>query len=283
MESSLLDRLRQLENLPYDDWTHKIEMQGTLCIWKIFKGIQKTPPPKPHGTITGFSRDARFRMLSAFNRLDFDNIPKALFLTLTYPDQVIVKSKDQFNQNLSTFWRRLETYLGRHQAAFWRLEHIDRKTGLYVGQMWPHIHLLIPGLNWLKKATIREMWGKSIGYKKVIVWPVACTGQKGAAWYIAKYCGKPPDCSLVISLNLNKCSTGKQWGILRRKLLPNAQKYTIRIPQGMAAMEVLSMVHAARPSTGANQDGSFTILGDLTPIIRGFLLKLVDTGEAALV
>lgn len=177
---------------------------------------------------------------------------------------------------LATFWRRLETYRGEKVSAFWRLEHVPRKTGLWVGQYYPHVHMLIFGVRFIPVKLLFLWWRKSLHVEYARVDVETCTGQKSAAWYVAKYCGKPPTCSLVIDLNRNKCATGKQWGILRRKSLPVAPLYRYVLPQGAIADQVREIVASGRGDVGVDMEASWTILGDLTPLLEKYLREKVD-------
>jgi hypothetical protein len=100
------------------------------------------------GKCKGFSFGSRRRLL---DRLNCIAVGAALpqFLSLTLPDDVFCDSVGEFAK-MAKHW--LDTFLKRLKRAcpaacgLWRIEWKARLSGLYVGRLFPHFHLLIWGL-----------------------------------------------------------------------------------------------------------------------------------------
>jgi hypothetical protein len=100
------------------------------------------------GVCKGFSSGSRRRMLDRLNQVSCGaDMPD--FVTLTLPD-------DCFEDNVGKFAKtaklHLDVLLKRlHRACssacgFWRIEWKARKSGLHVGKLFPHFHLLVWGM-----------------------------------------------------------------------------------------------------------------------------------------
>jgi hypothetical protein len=105
------------------------------------------------GRICGFSGGSRRRLQ---RRQAEVSVAAALplFITLTYPDSILPDAWGcgEFNQfcerarsDLDAFLKRLCRELPM-VSAFWRIEAQPRKSGLHVGLLVPHFHLLMYGI-----------------------------------------------------------------------------------------------------------------------------------------
>jgi hypothetical protein len=98
----------------------------------------------------GFSFASRRRMLNHLNTISVGaELPT--FVTLTLPD-------GEFDDSVTAFARKAKGYLDAFQkrlarvcpsaCGFWRLEWQSRKSGLHEGELFPHFHLMLWGLEY---------------------------------------------------------------------------------------------------------------------------------------
>jgi hypothetical protein len=85
-------------------------------------------------------------MMKMVARMDRDQVP--VFMTLTFPDELheLVKSPDEKGRIGKQYCRRFEKRLLRRwpgASAICRIEWSARKSGKYVGEIFPHIHCLV--------------------------------------------------------------------------------------------------------------------------------------------
>jgi hypothetical protein len=100
------------------------------------------------GVCKGFSFGSRRRMLDRLNQVSVAaDLPD--FVTLTLPDNCFDDGVASFAKAAKAY---LDTFLKRLRRAcpsacgFWRIEWKARKSGDYVGKLFPHFHLLVWGL-----------------------------------------------------------------------------------------------------------------------------------------
>lgn len=110
------------------------------------------------GEITRFSEGSRKNLMTWLNKLKRDALP--FFVTLTFPDSYISRK-----QNARDWKRALRVFEMRFRrafpdgSAFWRLEVVDRKSGRFVGEVFPHFHLLVFGVGHSKLSRfVEENW-----------------------------------------------------------------------------------------------------------------------------
>jgi len=96
----------------------------------------------------GFSWASRRRMLERVNEVSCGaSLPD--FVTMTFPDDCFDDRVDVFAKEAKA---KLDVWLKRlarvcpEAAGFWRIEWKARLSGLYVGKLFPHFHLLVWGL-----------------------------------------------------------------------------------------------------------------------------------------
>jgi len=100
------------------------------------------------GKCKGFSFGSRRRML---DRLNSVSVAASLpyFVTATLPDDMFDDNVARFATSakswLDTFTKRL-LRVSPSACGFWRIEWQARKSGLHVGKLFPHFHLLVWGL-----------------------------------------------------------------------------------------------------------------------------------------
>jgi hypothetical protein len=101
------------------------------------------------GKIRGFSAASRRRMMYQLAKIDRKELP--LWCTLTFPDEFheFIDQPKVWKVILKRLKMRFKRkYPGA--GGFWRLELKDRLSGLYVGEWFPHFHLLIYGIDELE-------------------------------------------------------------------------------------------------------------------------------------
>jgi len=100
------------------------------------------------GECKGFSRGSRRRMLDKLNTVS-KGASLPAFVTFTLPDSEFDDSVTAFTKKAKVY---LDTWLKRLRrvspgaCGFWRVEYQSRKSGQYVGKLFPHFHLMVWGL-----------------------------------------------------------------------------------------------------------------------------------------
>lgn len=169
------------------------------------------------GVVADFSRRSRKRMLEKLAKLrDASN---GFFVTLTYPGRFMWSAVD-CKRHLDNFSKAL---LRRFPGcgAFWRMEIKPRLSGESVGELVPHFHLLIFGLNAPSLAWLRR-W-INICWSRIVTYPdseptrarTQCdqiTSRRHAASYASKYAAKETGGTLVLFQSENSESWGRHWG-----------------------------------------------------------------------
>ena len=196
MAERILDRMQQAqwERLHADYCWNVIEWQGNTLIWKVQKRYSVPCPDSKRGTVKGFSRASRLRFMKQFGRINImENMPY-LWMTLTYPDDVRLRDRwidlkkiekmdreryldiEYLNitQHRWVFWRYLEKYLEKKVPGVWRIEWVPRKSGVFKGQMMPHLHILLMQQNYLAWQEVKWMWMNTLGERFVNVDVRAC-------------------------------------------------------------------------------------------------------------
>jgi len=204
------------------DW--RVEITGDLV---EVKAAFLHPPrglPKRRGICKGFTRGSRLRMFKMVSRVDWSNIKTGLFLTLTYPDEVAFPDRVARGRHLYVFLRSLENILGAQFGALWRVEWLPRQTGVNRGKVYPHFHLIIPGIRYINWMTIRAAWGRAIGHRgKLVTHVQRLSDSTMHRVYIAKYCAKLPELSSLVHGTYSNID-GRHWGVHRRNLVPMHKK-----------------------------------------------------------
>lgn len=137
-----------LPKLRYSDGGRLLQLSFAQSPAARWNGEQFYSHERKRGVCKGFSFSSRRRMLNNLNSLSV-NAPLPCFVTLTFPDS-------EFNDSVTIFARQakrhLDAWLKRlsrvcpSAAGFWRMEWESRKSGLHVGKLFPHFHLLLWGL-----------------------------------------------------------------------------------------------------------------------------------------
>jgi len=178
------------------------------------------------GKVAGFSRQSRLRMLRTVSKLK--NAKRPIFITLTYPDEFEgqVDGNEIKEVQLKNFWKRME-YQWKEISCIWKLEYEERKSGRKIGELYPHLHLLVWGLYTVDMEEVREFvrnaWWEVCGelsgaHLRAGTSVERLRSHRGTMAYISKYLGKGSDQELKV---------GRWWGVKGRDNLPLARKVVI--------------------------------------------------------
>lgn len=133
-----------------EPWRFTASPGGALCELKSPSvKIQIARPPAKRGKIKGFSRGSRSRLLKTVGRLKQDKLP--VFVTLTYPDDFPV-TPERWRRDLAALERRIKRQWPE-AAAIWKKEFKRRKSGVNVGKVAPHFHMLL----WLPAWMVNDL------------------------------------------------------------------------------------------------------------------------------
>lgn len=202
-------------------------------------------------------------MLKTLATVEFSKVGNPLFITLTYPNRESDLTRKELNMHRFKFFRELEKVLGEKQSGIWRIEWKRRQSGEHKGKVYPHFHVILMSTKFIGHAIINAAWKKAIGESTYVRTDTqGMVNEKQAVYYVAKYCAKVGDCSLVNDANLN-IPSGKDWGVHRRNMLPRATKEVFEVSiKGTLWAELVAM--ANEPEALARNGGeSFTLLGDM--------------------
>lgn len=169
------------------------------------------------GEISAFSKGSRRRLLRLVATIRRDKEP--LFGTLTYPDNFEQDPK-QVKKQWDKFTKRL---LRRFPSAvvIWRMEPQIRKSGKNKGQIAPHFHLLIWGIQYKDmREFLPVAWYESVGSQDKKHLEAGTSVEKvhsvnGVMYYTAKYIAKSDSFKLP--------GWGRYWGIVNRDMFQDLQ------------------------------------------------------------
>jgi len=144
---SAVPGLSMAHNRPQDNqWKFTVSPDGSLCELKcITSKVILAKPSAKRGKIKAFTRASRGRLLKAIGRLQQKKLP--VFVTLTYPDDFPV-TPARWHRDLAALWRRIRRQWPE-AAAIWKKEFKRRKSGVNVGKVAPHYHMLLWVPEWV--------------------------------------------------------------------------------------------------------------------------------------
>lgn len=169
------------------------------------------------GEIKSFSKASRRRILRLVATLRRTEV--SCFGTLTYPDQ-FERNPDLVKNHLDKFFKRL---LRKFPDAIvlWRMEPKTRKSGVSVGEIAPHFHLLIWNVEYEKlRQWIPLNWFQVVnsGDEKHLHAGTSVErvrSSRGVMFYTAKYICKSD--SYIMP------GWGRYWGVVNREMLKTIQ------------------------------------------------------------
>jgi len=180
------------------------------------------------GKVKAFSDASRRRMLRLIAKLE--QTRKPIWMDLTYPDEFFNERLDGRllkESHLKKFYQRLE-YIFPEVAVIWKLEYKDRKSGKFVGEMFPHFHMLVWGLHDENMYDLRQlvarMWWEVCGQLSDAHLEAGTSvsrikSYRGVFFYAAKYMSK--------EVEEEVSEVGRWWGVKGRENLPEAYCHVI--------------------------------------------------------
>jgi hypothetical protein len=180
--------------------------------------------------VKGFSHASRRRFIRMMGKIDRSSMP--LFVTLTFPDEYYENSNNpvDWKRKLKAFFMRFRrAYPGG--AIIYRQEEQARKSGSYIGEFFPHFHLLVFNvddklipwvtLNWWEVCGKLSNDHLAAGTKVERI-----RSFKGIMYYVSKYMAKPDEGSGLI--------TGRIWGICNISNIPWVKASLVILNEGEA-------------------------------------------------
>lgn len=184
-------------------------------------------PGCKRGQVTRFSEDSKRRLMLLLNQVRKD-ISRVHFVTLTYPDEFHEHrlKPDRWKSDLRRFELRFRRAFPEGSFV-WRLEIETRKSGLHVGETFPHFHLLTFNVQLgLLRDFVAEHWWEIAGqgsqdhYKvhshRETVRPVI--SRRGIMAYASKAIGSTMSRELAKDLQAKGQNAGRWWGVAVRKV-----------------------------------------------------------------
>ena len=176
------------------------------------------------GKVDGFSYNSRRRLMDKLSRVD--KAKKPLFVTLTFADEhadnkTVCRHKSIIKAFEMRLYREYPT-----AGSIWRFEAKDRQSGKYIGEWFPHYHILVWNIEDLftfRKWVAVNWWdlcgsvspehyaaGTSVERIKSI---------KGVFHYAAKYMAKIANSETAIKPKI-WAMPGRVWGVWRLENIP---------------------------------------------------------------
>ena len=216
-----------------------------------------------------------FRMIS---RINWPAAKTGLFITLTFPDEILPVDSWARSRALKEFFRQFEAELGGLVSALWRCEWEVRQTGIHAGQVMPHYHLIVFQVRYFPYSKVNAIW------RNVIRWPGYCrtdtqrlANEKAHGSYIAKYCAKVPRDGSLVSVTYSRID-GKHWGYHHKKLLPMAMREFFDWVPEDTARKLRSIAARELPWYRQETDSGFCLLGRFgRGLSREFKKVLLDS------
>lgn len=260
-----------------DDEPWRLEIQGKRITLRHLHYSQYSRPYYGRGEVTSFSPKARARMLRKISAIDWIRAGRGLFLTLTYPPECEDHTMRERSIHRYLLHRWIETTLRRKTAVAWRVEWLPRLSGPTVGNIAPHMHLLIFSERGLGAHELRAYWMHVIGatrHTQIKIQRLS-VGEMPAI-YAAKYCAKERVLSILDNVP-KRNKTGRHAGWLRNSLIPyHPLEIVERLDKEVAEL----LRHRANEVLwwyDLRHDEGFTILGETAvEVIREFFPNGVD-------
>lgn len=256
---------------------YRLEMQGKRISLSQtgYKRYTKSYPVR--GIVTEFSRRARARRLRRISTVNWALAGRSMFVTLTYPDQVSDHTMQERKTHRYLINRSIVQWVGAPKACFWRVEWLPRKSGEFIGQLRPHMHLLYLDCPLIDETQLRRRWADVIGVtRKVQVDVRPLEIAEAVSVYVAKYCAKVSDATYLDNVPKRNRS-GRHAGELRAKLIP---LHTLEVVKRIDDAIVLALKRRACETLwwyDLRFDEGFTILGqDAVELIREIHEKYLD-------
>lgn len=263
----MTDSMRSHKDAAREHWhgedgrTRYVKIQGNLFQTKVLRPHRPDRQPTTRGKVLDFSPQSRVRVLQMVAGINWSQVGRSSFITLTYPDELAPFTTKKISRARAVFWRYIEKHVGIQKAAFWRIEWKIRQTGARKGQDMPHFHLVALDFPWVDKRDISAFWGKALqwqGYVDTDIEEIRNAVQ--CARYVCKYVGKKLHCDLGI-LTYRNNPGGRQWGVLRKHLMPMAQEKILRLPKTIDFVQLVDLAKQTLKREIVSDDDGWFLLG----------------------
>lgn len=173
------------------------------------------------GRVAGFSRQSRKRMIERLAQIRDPETRNGLFITLTFPDEVLTGLDGEGVVNWEFWHRCFDVFMRRFERKFpgagavWRLEMKRRLSGIWMGFLAPHFHSIIyldekfdgERLAWLRRW-VAGNWFEVVGsglekHLKAGSGVEVLYGRAHASRYLSKYIAK---------VDFETLEVGRRWG-----------------------------------------------------------------------
>lgn len=248
--------------------------QGKLLTVSFRELLSPSMPTSKRGVVKEFSRSSRLNLLKFIAKIEWSQIPQAVFITLTYPDEYANRSMEERTLDKKRFIRDIEKHLGRKVSGIWRIEWKPRKTGKNKGNIVPHYHFLLIREKFVHHKVIRKIWRSILHVRGPLATDIrAAKNGELASVYIAKYMSKVHErCSLDNDAYLN--THGRHWGLVRKKSIPMAKlEWTLDLSEEEIEY-LLKTGHDRLPWVDMNAPHSFSLIGKNAVDVSEYLRKL---------
>lgn len=209
----------RLVNKPgkYDTANWTVEIQGDLTQVKATGPRLFVNKTKKRKCINAFSAASRLRVLKLIARVDWNQFLPGVFITLTYPDNMVGLTYKERSKHRYLFHRAMERYLGTKVASLWRIEWVPRRSGTWKGFLIPHLHLLVSKVSYIPWRVVREWWRSAIGASGYLhTWIEKIEEAGHAAKYCCKYVAKQHS-FISAAYHNTRVTVGRMWGVLRAR------------------------------------------------------------------
>ena len=236
-------------------------------------------PRKSRGFVGEFSRRSRLRLLKFMAGVDWSGVSDGLFVSLTYADACIPASVGQRNRQRYLFHRHMEEYLKVKVPMLWRVEYVNRKSGVNKGKFVPHFHLLLFGVKYIPAVRMEKWWRGVQGSEGWVSVKVDRLGDaEKAGLYVAKYAAKVPEHTVLGNrayLNFG----GRHYGYNRKALIPMHPCVRFFDIPPSRVEELRSIAAASLNCYDYRYDAGFNLLGPLARAWREKIMQLgIDAG-----
>ena len=253
---------------------NSLSMQGDLLKVKICDGLMNDGHRGVKAKIQGFSARSRMELMKKLAVWDWNKIGPAVFVTLSYPDEKAMPTRETRNKQKYLFHRTMETELAKRIPMLWRVEYLPRRTGSRRGEVVPHWHMMLPGTRFIPKEWINCWWKAAIGWDGYVMTDVRSVRNKGGAVrYISKYISKDKVTSSFIYSTYHN-NAGRHWGILRDELIPKMPLTYIHRMDDVQMTFIFWYAEQFIPHVNANCPTSFTLLGLLARDAIEYMKKI---------
>lgn len=124
---------------------HEVEVYSDLIVCRRQRRQSQSSQRRgggKRGVITSYSLNSQRRFRNELAKIR--NLDAGMFVTLTYPDCAI--TPEQAKADLNCFFRRVKRAFGDAVVMVWRVGIDRRESGVRVGQLMPHFHLILLNL-----------------------------------------------------------------------------------------------------------------------------------------